>query len=44
VFLELNGVSASGADNDDVYRLVMAVASDSPSLDDIVDGLRAIVD
>ena len=43
VFLELNGVPASAADNDDVYRLVMAVASDRPSLDQIVVRLRAIL-
>jgi death on curing protein len=44
VFLELNGVPASGADNDDVYRLVMTVARHRPSLDEIVGRLRAIVD
>ena len=44
VFLELNGVPASGADNDDVYRLVMTVARHRPSLDEIAGRLRAIVD
>jgi death-on-curing protein len=43
VFLELNGVEASRAANDDVYDLVMWVASANPSLDDITDCLRRLV-
>ena len=43
VFLELNGVSASGASNDDVYELVVWVAATNPNLDDISARLRAVV-
>ena len=43
VFLELNRVGASDASNDDVYDLVVWVASTNPELDDITDRLRAVV-
>ena len=40
VFLDLNGINITNADNDDVYDLVIDVASTSPSLDEISDRLR----
>ena len=42
VFLELNGVAASSASNDDVYELVMQFASTRAGLDDIAGRLGAI--
>jgi death-on-curing protein len=42
VFLELNGVKASRARNDDVYELVMWVASASPDLAEIVARLDTV--
>ena len=43
VFLELNGIKASKISNDDVYELVMWIASSSPSLDDITTRLAGLV-
>ena len=43
VFLELNGITASRASNDDVYALVMWIASSNPDLDDITTRLRRVV-
>lgn len=43
VFLEINGVSAARGSNDDVYELVMWVASSNPGLDDITTRLRRLV-
>ena len=43
VFLELNDVKASRANNDDVYELVIWVASHNPGLDEIAAGLRRII-
>jgi death on curing protein len=43
VFLELNGVKASRASNDDVYELVMWIASTNPNLDDITTRLAHLV-
>ena len=43
VFLELNGVAASRLANDDVFGMVMWVASSNPDLDDITDRLRALL-
>ena len=43
VFLELNGVSASTATNDQVFDFVIWVASSNPELQAIVDRLRLIV-
>ena len=43
VFLELNGVKASRASNDDVYELVIWIASSNPDLDDIITRLRRVV-
>lgn len=43
VFLELNGVGITGAPNDDVYGLVMRVASESPEVEDIAHWLRSLV-
>ena len=42
VFLELNGVGISAAPNDDIYRLVMRVASESPDVEEIASWLRAL--
>ena len=43
VFLELNGVKASRASNDEVYEFVLWVAASNPALDDITTRLRPIV-
>jgi len=43
VFLELNGTKASKISNNDVYELVMWMASSSPSLDDITTRLAGLV-
>lgn len=43
VFLELNGRKASRASNDDVYDLVMWVASTNPHLGDITERLGAVL-
>ena len=43
VFLELNGVKASRASNDDAYELVMWIAASIPDLDDITTRLRRVV-
>lgn len=43
VFLEINGVSASAAANDEVYDFVIWVASTNPPLDDITERLRSLV-
>lgn len=43
VFLEINGVAASRAGNDDVYEFVMHVASTNPSLDEITGRLTRLV-
>ena len=42
VFLEVNGVGITAAPNDDVYRLVMRVASESPDVEEIATWLRAL--
>ena len=42
VFLEVNGVSITAAPNDDVYRLVLRVASESPDVEEIATWLRAL--
>ena len=42
VFLELNGVGVSAAPNDDVYRLVMRVAAESPDVEEIATWLRTL--
>jgi death-on-curing protein len=42
VFLEINDFSVAHAPNDDVYELVMHVASNNPPLSDIVQRLRAM--
>ena len=44
VFLEINDVSVAAASNDDVYELVMEVARQQLSLDDIAERLRHLVD
>ena len=43
VFLELNGIKASRASNDDVYELVVWVAASNPDLVDITTRLSAVV-
>lgn len=43
VFLELNGLKASRISNDDVYELVIWIASTNPSLDQITTRLTALV-
>ena len=43
VFLEINGTKASRALNDDVYDLVLHVASTNPPLDEIATRLKHIV-
>jgi death-on-curing protein len=43
VFLELNGVEASRAANDDVYDLVIWTAASNPPLDDIASRLRGVI-
>lgn len=43
VFLEINGVPASGIANDAVYDLVIWVASTNPELNEIVERLRALL-
>lgn len=43
VFLELNGVKASRASNNDVYELVIWIASSKPDLDEITTRLRRLV-
>jgi death-on-curing protein len=43
VFLEINGVSASRIGNDEVYELVIWVASTNPDLGDISGRLRMLL-
>lgn len=43
VFLELNGIEASRASNDDVYELVVWIAASNPDLDGITARLRGVV-
>jgi death on curing protein len=43
VFLELNGCNASTISNDDVYDLVIWIASTNPSLEDITTRLSRLV-
>ncbi|MGB8860550.1 MAG: Fic family protein [Ilumatobacteraceae bacterium] len=43
VFLELNGVKASRASNDDVYELVVWIAASNPDLGEIARGLQRVV-
>ncbi|MCY3662499.1 MAG: type II toxin-antitoxin system death-on-curing family toxin [bacterium] len=42
VFLELNGASVAAAPNDDVYELVMRVAAEETSVEEIADLLREL--
>jgi death-on-curing protein len=42
IFLELNGASVLRASNDDVFDLVMRVASADPPLEQIADDVRAL--
>lgn len=43
VFLELNGVKASRASNDDVYELVIWIASANPELSELTARLERVV-
>ena len=43
VFLEINGVAISSADNDAVYDLVIRVAADNPSVEEISARLRQLI-
>jgi death on curing protein len=43
VFLELNGIDVTAATNDDVYDLVLRVASGKQQVDEIASALRTIV-
>lgn len=43
VFLEVSGIRASRASNDDVYELVVWVAATNPDLDHITTRLRRVV-
>ena len=43
VFLEINGVPASTATNDDVYEFVMAVAAGDLEVSEIAGALRTII-
>lgn len=43
VFLEINGVEISSADNNDVYALVMHVATNDPTLQEFTDGLKELL-
>lgn len=42
VFLELNGIAASVADNDEVYELVHSVAGGSPTVEAIAASLKRV--
>lgn len=42
VFLEINGIEISQAGNDDVYDLVIDVAADQPTIDEIAARLREL--
>ena len=43
VFLELNGLKASRATNDDVYELVVWIAASNPDLNDIATRLQRVI-
>ena len=43
VFLELDGIGITSATNDDVYRLVMRMASESPEVEEIARWLRSLL-
>ena len=43
VFLEINGVAISSADNDAVYDLVIRIAADNPSVEEISARLRQLI-
>lgn len=43
VFLEINGIEISSAENDAVYELVMEVAGAQPSVDEIARRLRELI-
>jgi len=43
VFLELNGIKASRASNDDVYEFVVLIVASNPALDDITTRLRRVI-
>ena len=44
VFLELNGVEATAASNDDVYELVIAIAAGNHEIDHVAAMLRSAIE
>jgi death-on-curing protein len=43
VFLEINGVEITAASNDDIYELVIDVAADHHSVDEIAAALQSLI-
>jgi death-on-curing protein len=43
VFLELNGVATQQATNDDIYEFVIGIAAGARTIEEIAEGLRALV-
>ncbi len=43
VFLEINGIEISRADNEDVYELVLNIATNNPPIEQIVIGLKQLI-
>ena len=43
VFLEINGIEISRADNNDVYELVLNIATNNPPIEQIATGLRQLI-
>ena len=44
VFLEINGIDAGSASNDDVYELVIRIPSRTSTIEDIASSLRSIIE
>ena len=44
VFLEINGIEISHADNNDVYELVLNIATNNPPIEQIATGLKQLID
>jgi death-on-curing protein len=44
VFLEINGIDAGSASNDDVYDLVIRIASRTSTVEDLASSLRSIIE
>ena len=43
VFLELNGIAVHGASNNHVYEIVLDIAAGARTIEEIAEGLRALV-